>query len=52
MNYREWAKANPQRIKEYHAAQMRKKALEELEAAAAAGLDIVAMVKGTAESKT
>lgn len=46
LNNREWYKENSDRVKENRIERMRKAALEELEIAAAAGLDIVAMVKG------
>lgn len=48
LNNAEWYKANAQRVKQNRIERMRKAALEELEIAAAAGMDIVAMVKGGA----
>ena len=44
---REWRKANKERIREYNENRIRESALAELEAAAAAGKDVAAIIRET-----
>ena len=46
-----WAAKNPEYRKEYQKRRLRELAIAELEAAAAAGVDVVALVRGETDDK-
>jgi len=48
---KKWQAKNPDYRREYHKRRLRKLAIAELEAAAAAGVDVVALVRGEPDDK-